>query len=75
MNNEKMTYKQLMKYANIMTENKIKCNCGHSVVLPPKVDKIICHWCNNYVFKNKKIEFEYRMQEMLKRKVEENLTK
>ena len=53
------------KYAEIMTNNRIKCKCGHSVDIPAKMGKVICNWCNNYVFKDKKTEFEYRMKERL----------
>ena len=51
------------KFAHVMAVNRIKCKCGHVLELPHKVDKSICTWCGNYVFKNKKIEFEYRMKE------------
>lgn len=54
-----------------MTEeyDKVKytCKCGHRVIIPRLVDKQICGWCGQYVFKSKKDEFEYRMQEQMKR--------
>ena len=48
---------------------KIKhyCKCGHSVIIPAWVDKQICNWCGNYVFRNKKIEFEHRLKEKIKK--------
>lgn len=45
------------------TENTYKCKCGHSVVIRPDETKILCHWCNRYVFKNQKDEFKYRLEE------------
>lgn len=45
--------------------DKVKyiCSCGHRVIIPKWVDKTICGWCGNYVFKDKKEEFKYRLKE------------
>ena len=48
------------------TENTYKCKCGHSVSIPIFVDKTICSFCGNYVFKNKQDEFRFRVKEKLK---------
>ena len=40
--------------------------CGRRVVIPYKVDKQICSWCGNYVFKTNQEEFKYRVKEYLK---------
>ena len=61
-----MTDKELIKYADKISQFKYKCKCGHSVVIPDWVDKQLCHWCKNYVFKNKKDEDLYRIKEKLK---------
>ena len=45
---------------------KYKCKCGHSVIIPVWVDKNVCDWCGNYVFRDKKKEFEYRVKEKMK---------
>ena len=55
------------KYASILNKNRIKCSCGHSNVIPAKMDKVLCTWCGNYVFRDKKAEFEYRMNEEMRR--------
>lgn len=61
-----MNFKEAKKFHSKMTEYKIKCqHCGHGMVIPPHLDKIICDWCGNYIFKNKKAEFKYRLQEKL----------
>ena len=39
---------------------RYQCSCGHKVVIPYNVDKQLCSWCHNYVFKDKKDEFKYR---------------
>jgi len=54
-----------IKYSHILTKERIKCSCGHCVNIPPNLDKIICTWCGNYVFRDKKTEFEYRMKERM----------
>lgn len=46
---------------------KYKCSCGHKVIIPAWVDKQICSWCNNYVYKNKQDEFKDRVKEKLRR--------
>ena len=65
-----MNFKELVKYQDYMNKQKIKCACGHSILIPPHLDKIICDWCNHYVFRNKKAEFEYRLKESLNNRIE-----
>lgn len=50
------------------TDNTYKCKCGHSVEIRPYIKKALCHWCNKWVFKNKKDEFKFRLEEQ-RRKV------
>lgn len=52
-----------VKYSRNLLDKRIKCTCGHSIYIPSRLDKVICGWCNNYVFRDKKTEFEYRLQE------------
>lgn len=70
-----VTNKELPLLLNDITKSRIKCSCGHSVLIPNKKDKCICSWCGNYVFKNKQAEFKYKFKEKLmkeKRKENEN---
>lgn len=53
------------KYANVLINARRKCNCGHTIVIPACVDMVLCNWCGNYVFKDKKTEFEFRMKERM----------
>lgn len=48
-------------------ESKLKhiCKCGHRVIITNQQSKVLCDWCGNYVFKNKKEEFKYRMKEKM----------
>ena len=54
------------KRFRFFTENTTKCKCGRSAFLGSR-DKIICSWCGEYIFKNKKDEFLYRVGEILKK--------
>ena len=59
------TYKEIEKYHRVLTDNKTKCKCGHSVAIPPHLNKVICSWCRNYVFRTPKDEFKHRMKEKM----------
>ena len=48
------------------TRNSTKCKCGHTNFLGSR-DKIICSWCNRYVFKDKKTEFKHKIINEIKR--------
>lgn len=66
---EKMlTPKEFKRMTEEYDKVKFTCKCGHRVVIPKWVDKQICGWCGQFVFKDKKKEFEYRMQEKMKRR-------
>lgn len=58
------------KYANEMHKFKYKCKkCGNKAIIPNKVNKVLCKWCNNFVFKNPRDEFKYKINsELLKRR-------
>ena len=61
-------FNEIKKIQNSITKNRKLCpNCGHSVIFSRK-DKAICQWCKNYVFKNKEVEFKYRLKEQLNKK-------
>lgn len=55
------------EWANVIANNSTKCKCGHSVAFPNKTDKVICSWCGNYVFKDKKDEFKYKLSQEMKK--------
>ena len=59
------TIKEIEKICKVITDNSIKCKCGHSIAMKPGLNKQICHWCGMYVFRTEKDEFNYRMREKL----------
>lgn len=60
-----LSNKDIIKYCDITSKGRVKCKCGHTVIMPPHQDKKLCYWCNSFVFRNKKAEFEYRMKESM----------
>lgn len=61
-----LTNKEFNNMSNNYEKVKYQCkHCGHKVVIPYWVDKQLCSWCGNYVFKNKKDEDLYRIKEKL----------
>lgn len=46
---------------------KITCKCGHRVIIPHWVKKQICDWCGNYVYRDKKLEFQEKLKKELKK--------
>lgn len=61
MRNNYLTFKDIEKLCEEKTASRIKCKCGHSVTIPNRKNKIICSWCKNYVFRDDKEEFKYRL--------------
>ena len=61
-----LSAKEFSNMSNEYDKVKYRCKCGHRVVIPKWVDKQLCKWCGNYVFKNEKDEFEYRLKEKMK---------
>ena len=71
-------YSKLEKQDNILYEkpteytmkdrgNTIYCdNCHHTVEFWNNNKKTLCQWCGKYVFKTKKDEFKFRLEQRLK---------
>lgn len=48
------TYSNITRYCE---------SCGHSKAMPIYLDKTICEWCGNYVFRNEQIKFKFRLEQ------------
>ena len=55
----------MSKYSNILRSGSVKCKCGRIEPIPPHLNKVICSWCKNYVFRTPKDEFKHRMKEKM----------
>lgn len=64
------TNKEDTKRFDEITNSTIKCSCGHSILT--NKDKKICSWCGNYVYKDKKLEFEEKLKISLKERNDKN---
>ena len=56
------SWKEETKIFDSLTKCRVKCKCGHSVILT-NVDRAICSWCGHYVYKTPQIEFKYKLKE------------
>ena len=64
-----LSIKEFSRMSDEYAKVKYQCkNCGHKEVIPYWVKKQLCSYCGNYVFKNDKDEFEYRLQEKMRSK-------
>lgn len=61
-----LTIKEYKRMTEEYDKVKYRCKCGHRVIIPFQVEKTVCDWCGNYVFRDKKKEFKYRVKEKMK---------
>lgn len=61
-----------LRLDNERSKYKVYCKCGHSIIIYPfeKKDKKICSWCGYYVYKNKKLEFIDKLNNLLNKNLE-----
>lgn len=66
LNNEKkyLTYKEIEDCSKAF---RVKCKCGHSVMITNKYKRLICSWCGKYVYLNKKDEFKNKLGRLIKK--------
>ena len=55
------------KLRSIIVDMSTKCDCGHSVFIPPERTRVICSWCGHYIYKDKKEQFKYDLLKALQR--------
>ena len=62
-----MKFGDIRKMHDAMQKIRIKCKCGHSIVVPPKINRVICSWCGNYVYKDPKEQFKHDLIKMMRK--------
>ncbi len=62
-----LSVKEFERMTDEYCKVKYLCKCGHRVIIPNWVDKQLCNWCGNYVFKTKEDEFKFRMKEKMRK--------
>lgn len=65
--NHILTDKEYKQQASEYDKVKVRCSCGHRVVIPYWEEKQLCGWCKHYVYKNKKIEFKEKMKDAIRK--------
>ena len=67
-------YQSPKQLAMIDRENRIStayqkitthCKCGHSFIIPTKVDRLICSYCGNFAYRTEELEKKYKDKETL----------
>ena len=53
------------KIANEESKYKIQCSCGTKTVMI-EADRTICRGCGHWIYRNKQIEFKYKLKGRLK---------
>ena len=70
------TYKDIEKIHDERIKNKVLCKCGcRSNTMPSHVDRVLCNWCNHYVYRTPEIEFKYKMKEEMRKRENKDGTK
>lgn len=63
---ERKSNDELAKVYDMLQDYVVKCKCSHTILMNGKADRVICRYCGNYVYKDKKTEFKYRMKGILR---------
>ena len=59
-----MRYIEDTRYFSERQLLKKKCkHCGHTQAIHSQLDKVICRWCHNYIFRTEQDEFRYKIKE------------
>ena len=55
-----------IKFKDELSKHKVKCKCGHTMILI-NVPSDICTWCGNKVYRSKKDEFDDKIKKIVKK--------
>lgn len=55
------------KYYEKISDVKHKCKCSHTVIIPEFIDRQLCDYCGHWIYRNPKLEFEYKLREEMKK--------
>lgn len=60
-----MTKKEDTRYFDERVKYKVKCKCGHSILIQPVLEKKLCKCCGHYVYREQKVEFKDMLLKIL----------
>lgn len=49
------------------SQYKVKCKCGHTLIISPKIGKQLCNHCGEYGYLDKKLEFIEKLKKEMKK--------
>lgn len=55
------------KFLNALSQYKVKCKCGHVVIII-KRSWVMCSWCGRKIYRSKKDEFKDKLKKEIKKK-------
>lgn len=58
------------KFLSEMEELKVRCTCGHTMILPVYTDKTICTYCGKTNYNNTRLHFKYKIRKLMRGKNE-----
>ena len=61
--NKWLSNKEIIQLFEERQKYRVVCKCGHTNYIANKSGRCLCSHCNEWVFKDKKTEFEYRLLE------------
>ena len=50
---------------------KVRCTCGHTMIIPVFKDSIVCNYCGKKVMNNTKLYFKYKLRASMDAKLKE----
>ena len=53
-------------FEKILNEHKVKCECGHTMILIDR-EYTICGWCGRKVYRSKKDEFKDKLKKEIRK--------
>lgn len=60
--NEWKTFNQDEKLFKTLSDNRFYCQCGHSVIIAPKTEKVLCGYCKHLIYRDKDQQQEYNLK-------------
>lgn len=62
-----LTFKEIKKLEDAQKDNRVKCECGHTVMITNKYKRLICSWCGKMVYLDPRDKFKNKLKGMLKK--------
>lgn len=61
-----MSYMEDTKRFKEIEKYKVRCKCSHTFIIS-RVDRALCSYCGNWVYRTPELEFKYKIAEQMKK--------